>query len=342
MSYARLAFVVGFVICGVCALAVPAVSHAEPKSLAQLVRDAHARFKSNRSGAPADYIPQLASVPPELFAVAIVTTQGETYVAGDSDYTFSIQSVSKPFTAALVMQEQGDAAILEKIGVEPTGLAFNSIAATQQLPSVTGNPLVNAGAIATVSLIQAENAEQRFEKISAFFARLSASQLHVLEPVYASEANHNQRNRALAYILDVAKPKRIYADPLEAVAVYTRQCALGVNVKQLAIMGATLANAGDNPITKQHVLERRYVSKVLALMLMAGFYNDSGRWAFTTGLPAKTGVGGGIVAVVPGRFAIAAFSPRIDPATGSSVRAALAIRYIAEQLDLNIFDSQLR
>lgn len=313
-----------------------AQAHPSSSSLAQVVSAAHEKFKGNRDGAPADYIPELANVPAELFGVAIVTARGETYVAGDVDYAFTIQSVSKPFTAALVMQEKGEQAIADKVGVEPTGLPFNSILATQVLAPVSVNPLVNSGAIATVSLIEAETREDRFDSILGFFDRLSASKLSVIEGVYASEAATNQRNRAHGYILSVSD--RIYSDPMDAVDVYTRQCAIGVTAKQLAVMGATLANGGVNPLSKERVLDSKYVPKVLAIMMMAGFYDESGKWAFTAGLPAKTGVGGGIVAVVPGKLAIVGFSPRVNTA-GNSVRAALAIEHIASQLGLNVFGS---
>jgi glutaminase len=309
------------------------LSHA---SLQNAVLQAYEEFKDVTDGAPADYIPELAKVPAELFGVAIVTARGDVYVAGDVDYPFTIQSVSKPFTAALVMQEQGAAAIVDKVGVEPTGLPFNSILATQVLKNVSANPLVNSGAIATVSLVQADSAPARFHKIYSFFEQLSANKLTVIEDVYASEAATNQRNRAHAYILSVNA--RIYSDPMEAVDVYTRQCSIGVTAKQLAAMGATLANAGVNPLSKKRVLDSKYVPKVLAIMMMAGFYNESGAWAYTAGLPAKTGVGGGIVAVVPGKLAIAAFSPRVNEA-GNSVRAAKAIEYITQMLDLNLFGS---
>jgi glutaminase len=304
--------------------------------LAQLVETAHELFKDNQEGAPADYIPELAKVPADLFGVAIVTARGETFVSGDVDYAFTIQSVSKPFTAALVMQESGEQTIADKIGVEPTGLPFNSVLATQILPAVSVNPLVNSGAIASVSLVEASDASQRFGKILGFFEALSASKLKIIEDVYKSEAATNQRNRAHAYILDASD--RIYSDPMEAVDVYTRQCSIGITAKQLAVMGGTLANGGINPITKKRVLDGKYVPKVLAIMMMAGFYNESGKWAFTAGLPAKTGVGGGIVAVVPGKLAIVGFSPRVNEA-GNSVRAAKAIEYIADQLGVNVFGS---
>jgi glutaminase len=269
--------------------------------------------------------------------VAIVTARGDVYTAGDVDYAFTIQSVSKPFTAALVMQEQGSAGVIvDKIGVEPTGLPFNSVLATQIHKPVSVNPLVNSGAIAAVSLVRADNAQQRFDKIMSFFEALAGDKLTVIEDVYRSEAATNQRNRAHAYLLYVND--RIYAEPMEAVDVYTRQCSIGVTAKQLAVMGATLANSGVNPITQRRVLDPRYVPKVLALMMMAGFYDESGLWAYTAGLPAKTGVGGGIVAIVPQKMAIVGFSPRVNQA-GNSVRAMKAIEYISDQLGVGVFGS---
>jgi len=305
--------------------------------LNRVVQEAHERFKDVKDGANADYIPELAKVPSELFGVAIVTARGDVYAAGDVDYAFSIQSVSKPFTAGLVMQQHGDAqVVMDKIGVEPTGLQFNSILATQVIPQVSVNPLVNSGAIASVSLVKADNATERFDTIMGYFESLAGAKLSVIEDVYQSEAATNQRNRAHAYILFASD--RIYSDPMEAVDVYTRQCSIGVTAKQLAVMGATLANRGINPITGVRVLETSYVPKVLALMMMAGFYNESGLWAYTAGLPAKTGVGGGIVAIVPGKMAIVGFSPRVNDA-GNSVRAMKAIEYITDELGVNLFGS---
>jgi glutaminase len=306
------------------------------ESLQKVMQEAYLKFKDVKDGATADYIPELAKVPADLFGVAIVTTKGEVFTIGDVDYAFSIQSVSKPFTAALVMQQQGAQAIADKIGLEPTGQKFNSILATQILPQVSVNPLVNSGAIASVSMVQAKNADERFNTILNFFNDLSGAKLSVIEDVYKSEAATNQRNRAHGYIL--AASDRIYSDPMEAVDIYTKQCSIGVTAKQLAVMGATLANGGVNPLTGKRIIDSKYVPKVLALMMTAGFYNESGKWAFTAGLPAKTGVGGGIVAVVPGEMAIVGFSPRVNDA-GNSVRAMKAIEYISGQLGLNIFGS---
>jgi len=325
-----------------CAILVATPSIAEQalpsaQVLGRVVQEAHARFKDDTNGANADYIPELAKVPSELFGVVIVTARGDVYAAGDVDYAFSIQSVSKPFTAGLVMQQHGSAGVIpDKIGVEPTGQKFNSILATQVIPQVSVNPLVNSGAIASVSMVQADNAGQRFDIIMGFFERLAGEKLRVIEDVYQSEAATNQRNRAHGYILSASE--RIYSDPMEAVDVYTRQCSIGVTATQLAVMGATLANRGVNPVTGLRVLDTEYVPKVLALMMMAGFYNESGAWAYAAGLPAKTGVGGGIVAIVPGRMAIVGFSPRVNDA-GNSVRAMKAIEYITDELGLNLFGS---
>jgi glutaminase len=300
------------------------------------VQEAYDKFKDVKDGANANYIPELDKVPSDLFGVAIVTAKGEIYAAGDVDYAFSIQSVSKPFTAALVMQQQGADAVARQIGVEPTGLKFNSIIATQLIPQVSVNPLVNSGAIAAVSMVKAASAEARFDTILDWFNQLSAAKLSVIEDVYKSEAATNQRNRAHAYIL--AASERIYSEPMDATDVYTRQCSIGVTAKQLAVMGATLANGGSNPVSGQRVLDPQYVPKVLSIMLTAGFYNESGIWSYTAGLPAKTGVGGGIVAVVPGQMAIVGFSPRLNEA-GNSIRAMRAIQSISEKLGLSIFGS---
>src|SRR5262245_24428481 len=238
--------------------------------LSRALQGAYDKFKDVKEGANADYIPELAKVPSELFGVAIITARGDIYTAGDVDYAFTIQSISKPFTAALVMQQEGRAeAIAEKIGVEPTGLPFNSILATQILKPVSVNALVNSGAIASVSMVKAKDSAERFNKIFTFFEKLAGDKLTVIEDVYKSEAATNQRNRAHAYILFVSD--RIYSDPMEAVDVYTRQCSIGVTAKQLGVMGATLANSGVNPITGERVIDARYVPKVLAIMMMNGF-----------------------------------------------------------------------
>ena len=307
---------------------------ADLDALQKLVDEAHAKFKDLDEGKNADYIPILATVPSELFGIAIVTADGDVVTAGDVDYPFSIQSVSKPFTMALVMEEQGIDAIFDKIGVEPTGMPFNSIVAIELNPRRSINPLVNAGAIAAVSMIEAKDADERWQKLLDGYSAYAGEELELIDEVYVSEAETNYRNRAIANLLYAYD--RLYSEPMEATDVYTKQCSVGVTALQLAFMGATLANGGVNPKTGERVLRENFVDEVLAVMLMAGFYDESGEWAYHTGLPAKTGVGGGIVAVVPGTMAIAAFSPRLNEA-GNSVRAMRAIDSIAEKLDDNIF-----
>jgi glutaminase len=307
-----------------------------PADLQGAVNEAYAKFKDDTSGKNADYIPYLASVPSNLFAVVIVTTDGQIYSAGDTNYLFSIQSCSKVFTLCQVMEESGPDAVLNKIGVEPTGMPFNSIVALGLYNNRAVNPLVNAGAMAAVSMIKADNAEDRWNKILAYQSKFAGEPLHLIDEVYKSESDTNFRNRGIAWIL--YNNGNLFCDPPEATDVYTRECSIGVSTRELAIMGATLADGGVNPITKERCIESKYVPRVLAVMMMAGFYDESGRWAYRAGLPAKTGVGGGIVAIVPGKMAIVGFAPPLDVA-GNSVRATEAIDYIVDKLDLDIFGS---
>lgn len=299
-----------------------------------VVREAFDKFKSDTSGKNADYIPFLAQVDSKMFGVAIVTTDNQVISMGEVDYKFSIQSISKVYTLALAMDELGPERVFERIGSEPTGRAFNSPVAVVDMPTHTANPYVNAGAIATTSLISAKNADEKWNKILAFYGKAAGEKLSLIDEVYKSEAATNTGNKALSMLL--AKYERIYSDPFESVDVYTKQCSVGVNVIQLARMGATLANNGVNPVTGERVIKAENVPYILSTMIMAGLYDGSGGWAWKVGLPAKSGVGGGIVAVVPGKGAIAVFSPRLDDA-GNSVKAQRVIEYVAQKLDLNVF-----
>jgi glutaminase len=298
------------------------------------VDEAYARFRSDTSGKNADYIPYLAQVDPKLFGIAVVSTDNQNYSVGDATYAFSIQSISKVFTLALAMEELGPDKVFERIGCEPTGRPFNSVDAVVDMPTHTGNPLVNAGAIATTSLIAGNNADEKWKKILAFYGKAAGEKLSLIEDVYKSEAATNQGNRALAALL--LKYQRIYSDPVEAVDIYTKACSVGVNVKQLAQMGGTLANNGVNPVTGERVIKADNVPHILAAMTMAGLYDGSGGWAWRVGLPAKSGVGGGILSVAPGKGGIAAFAPRLDEA-GNSVKAQKVITYVADKLDMNLF-----
>jgi len=299
-----------------------------------VVREAYDKFRSDTSGKNADYIPYLAQVDSKLFGVAVVTTDNQTFSLGDIDYSFSIQSISKVFTAALAMEELGADKVFQRIGNEPTGRAFNSVNAVVDMPTHTGNPLVNAGAIATTSLISGQNANEKWNKILNFYGKVAGEKLALIDQVYKSEAATNAGNKALSMLL--AKYDRIYADPFESVDIYTKQCSVGVNVVQLARMGATLANNGVNPKTGEKVIKSEDVPYILSVMMMAGLYDGSGGWAWHVGLPAKSGVGGGIVAIAPGKGAIAVFGPRLDEA-GNSVKAQRVIEYVARKLDYNLF-----
>jgi glutaminase len=299
-----------------------------------IVTEAYNKFRSDTSGKNADYIRYLAQVDSRLFGVAIVTTDNQVFTLGNINYSFSMQSISKVFTLTMAMEEIGPDKVFDRVGSEPTGRAFNSVFAVADMPSHTGNPFVNAGAIATTSLISGKNADEKWNKILNFYSRAAGEKLTLIDEVYKSEAATNTGNKALSMLL--AKYERIYADPFESVDVYTKQCSVGVNVAQLARMGATLANSGKNPLTGEQVIKADDVPYILSTMTMAGLYDGSGGWAWHVGLPAKSGVGGGIVAVVPGKGAIAVFSPRLDEA-GNSVKAQKVIEHVARKPDLNLF-----
>jgi glutaminase len=300
------------------------------------VNEAYEQFRADTSGRNADYIPALAKVDSKLFGIAVVTTDNRNHTVGDVTAPFSIQSVSKVFSLALAMEEVGADKVFEKVGSEASGRPFNSVSAVVDMPTQTSNPLVNAGAIATVSLISG-NAADKWTKILAFYSRAAGERLTMMQDIYESEAATNQGNRALAALL--LKYERIYADPLESVDVYTKQCSVGVNARQLAVMGATLANNGVNPVTGERVIRAENVPEILSAMSTAGLYDSSGGWSWHVGLPAKSGVGGGIVAVVPGKGAIAVFAPPLDEA-GNSVKAQKVISYVARKLDYNVFSPQ--
>jgi glutaminase len=329
-----------FVVTSFAATLLPAVGQkaspvAPPKAQVEaVVREAYDKFRSDTSGKNADYIPFLAQVDSKMFGVAVVSTDNQVFSVGEINYAFSIQSISKVYTLALAMEELGAARVFERIGSEPTGRAFNSVNGVVEMPTHTGNPLVNAGAIATTSLIAGKDANDKWNKILNFYSRAAGEKLTLIDEVYKSEAATNAGNKALSMLL--AKYERIYADPFESVDIYTKQCSVGVNVIQLARMGATLANNGKNPVTGEQIIKPEYVPYILSTMTMAGLYDGSGGWAWKVGLPAKSGVGGGIVAVVPGKGAIAVFSPRLDEA-GNSVKAQKVIEYVAEKLDYNLF-----
>src|SRR6201993_160128 len=302
--------------------------------VAAVIQEAYDKFKNDSNGKNADYIPYLAQVDPKLFGIAIVTTDNQILSMGDVNYSFSIQSISKVYTLALAMKELGADAVFKKVGSEPTGRPFNSPLAVVDMPTHTANPLVNAGAIATTSLISGKDAQEKWSKILDFYDKAAGEKRSLIDEVYKSEAATNPGNKALSMLL--AKYDRIYADPFESVDIYTKQCSVGVNATQLARMGAMLANNGVNPATGEQVIQSEQIPHILSTMMMAGLYDGSGGWAWQVGLPAKSGGGGGIVAIVPGKGAIAVFAPPLDQA-GNSVKAQEVIEYVADKLSYNLY-----
>jgi len=302
------------------------------------VDNAYQQYRNLKEGKNADYIPALAKVDPNLFGIALVTVDGKVITAGDVKTEVSIQSISKVFTMAQVIQEQGLDSIEKRIGVDATGARFNSIIAVEGVRTVVGtgapemNPLVNPGAISATSMVSGANADEVWKKIIGVHNDFAGRQLSVLQDVYKSEADTNQRNQAIgALMLAYGYIKDNWQ---QAVDLYTRQCSIGVNARDLATMAATLAAGGRNPVTGKQVIDADKVPGVLAVMATAGLYDDSGKWFYHTGLPAKSGVGGGLIAVSPGKFGIAVVSPPLDDA-GNSVRAQRAITLISNQLGGN-------
>ena len=296
------------------------------------VNEAYERYKGLNEGANADYIPALAQVPSTFFGIAVAGRDGQVHEAGDARELFSIQSISKVFTAALVMQESGSQRIEDSVGVDATGQVFNSINAVEQYRGKEMNPFVNPGAIATVGNVTGSSPDEVWRKILQFHSDFAGRQLEVNQPVYRSESDTNHRNRAISALMSAYE--RFPMDPAVAVDLYTRQCSINVSAHDLAIMGATLAFGGRNPVTGKQVLDSAHVPGLLAIMSTAGMYDDSGKWLFHTGLPTKSGVGGGLVGVSPGKFGIGTFAPPLD-AAGNSVRGQRAITDIVRALGGN-------
>jgi glutaminase len=302
------------------------------------VNNAFNQFKALKEGKNADYIPALAKVDPNLFGIVLITTDGKVFSAGDIKTEVSIQSISKVFTMAQVIQEQGLDSVEKRIGVDATGARFNSIIAVEAVKTVVGtgapemNPLVNPGAISATSMVTGASSDAVWKKIIGIHNDFAGRQLTVLQDVYKSESDTNQRNQAIGALM--LAYGYIKSNWPQAVDLYTRQCSIGVNAKDLAEMAATLANSGKNPVTGKQVMDAGKVPGVLAVMATAGLYDDSGKWLYHTGLPAKSGVGGGIIAVSPGKFGIAVISPPLDDA-GNSVRAQRAITAISNTLGGN-------
>ena len=320
----------------VLALAAPLAPAQTPAEIQSALDAAYAKYKGLQEGKNADYIPALAKVDPNIYGIALVTADGKVYTAGDVKSEVSIQSISKVFTMAKVIEESGPDAIEKTIGVDATGMRFNSIVAVELAQKALGgpeiNPLVNPGAITATSMVKGATRDEIWKSLLGFYSEFAGRPLSVNQEVFKSESDTNQRNQAIGYLMYAYE--FIKSEPMRATDIYTEQCSVNVNARDLAVMAGTLANGGKNPVTGKQVMQAGHVPNVLAVMATAGLYDDSGKWLYHTGLPGKSGVGGGLIAVSPGKFGIAVVSPPLDEA-GNSVRAQKAIADVSNALGGN-------
>jgi glutaminase len=308
-----------------------------PRQAQGAVDEAYRLYRSEASGENSQTYPALARVPAGLFGICVAGISGRIYRAGDAGHEFTIMSVAKPFVFALVCEMLGVEEVRQKLGVNATGLAFDSLASVERSADGRSNPMVNAGAIAATSLVRSDSSATKWLFLTDGLSRFAGRDLTLSEEVYASASATNHRNRAIANLL--ASRGRIYCDPAEAVDLYTRQSCLLTSAEDLAVMGATLADGGVNPVTGLRVVTPAVCQHVLAVMATAGMYETSGDWLFDVGVPGKSGIGGGIVAVSPGKGGLGTFSPLLDRA-GNSVRGQLAARHLSRTLGLSLFASK--
>jgi len=319
-------------------IATVSTGHLPPVDCVQkLTEETYEKFRHTDSGENADYIPALAEVSPKLFGICLAEVSGELHEVGDTMVEFSIQSVSKPFVFGLICQSIGEDAAREHLGANSTGLPFNSVLAIERSDDGTTNPMVNAGAIAASSLAPGTNAAEKWQFLRDGLSRFAGRQLEIDQRVYESEMATNQRNQGIAGLL--RSYQKVFCDPAEATDIYTRQCSLNVTTRDLAVMAATLANGGVNPRTGVSVIDPIHCQHVLAVMVTAGLYENSGDWLYETGLPGKSGVSGGMITVSPGKVGMATFSPPLDEA-GNSTRGQLCARHLSARLGLNLFASR--
>jgi glutaminase len=309
------------------------------EEIQKIVSTGYKRFRHVDEGHVADYIPALAEASPEAFGVAVAGVHGRVFAIGDSEQEFTIQSISKLFVFALVCNALGPAQARHKLGVNSTGMPFDSVMGIELNEDRTMNPMVNAGALATTSLVPGATPEEKFEHIAAGLSVFAGRPLAVDEEVYASEAATNDRNRGIAHLL--SGYGRMYCDPDVATDIYTRQCSLRVSARDLAVMGATLADGGVNPLTGERAISSGSCRRVLPVLATAGLYERSGDWLYDVGLPGKSGVSGGLVTVSPGKGGVGTYSPPLDDA-GNSVRGQRMTTYLSERLGLNLFASSPR
>lgn len=302
------------------------------------VEEAYNECRNIRGGENAHYIPYLANIDPELFGISLTLTDGTVFNTGDTEYKFGIESVSKVLTAILVLRQSGAEAVLSKIGADATGLPFSSILAILMENDHPSTPLVNAGAITACSMVEpVGDSWGKWEAIINNFTDLCGSPAQVIDELYKSESETNFNNRSIAWLLK--NYNRIYDDPDMSLDLYTRQCSVGITASQLSACAATIANYGVNSLSNKEIFDGSLTPKITSLIATVGFYQTTGDWLYTSGIPAKSGVGGGVLGVMPGLFGIASFAPPLDPA-GNSVRAQAAIKSIMHKLDLNIFAAQ--
>jgi glutaminase len=301
------------------------------------VVDAYDRYRSNTDGAVSEVYPALARVSVDLFGICVVAASGHISTAGDADHEFAIMSVSKPFVFALVCQALGADVVRDRLGVNATGLQFNSLEAVERSADGRTNPMVNSGAIATTSLVPGASSDARWRTIHEGLSRFAGRELPLNDDVYTSATATNFRNQGIASLL--RSRERIYIDSAEATDLYTRQCALNVSARDLAVMGATLADGGVNPLTGERVVSPATCHYALAVMATAGLYETSGDWLYDVGLPGKSGIGGGIVTAAPGKGGVGTFAPRLD-AAGNSVKGQLVARFLSQRLGLDLFVSR--
>jgi glutaminase len=307
-----------------------------PQRIRELLDEAHRRYRANSEGQCSQVYPALALVRPDLFGVCVAGTNGSTYLAGDARHNFAIMSVSKPFLFALVCQALGPEQTRRKIGVNATGQPFNSATAVDQSPDGRTNPMVNSGALAVTSQVPGSSAEARWRFIRDGLSRFAGRELTIDTEIYACASQTHHRNQGIAWLLHGLG--RLGADPVLAIDLYTRQCALNVSATDLAVMAATLADGGLNPLSGVRVVDAEVCHYTLAVMATAGMYETSGDWLYDVGVPGKSGIGGGIVAVAPGKGGLGTFAPLLD-AAGNSVKGQLAARFLSRQLGMSLFIS---
>lgn len=306
-----------------------------PSAVKQAVEEAYAECKDIKGGKNADYIPFLANINPDLFGLSVTLTDGAVIDMGDTEYVFGVESISKVFTAILILKQYGPQKVLEAIGADSTGLPFNSIFAILLEKDHPSTPLVNAGAISACSMVQPQgDSDAKWNAIIDNFTLLCGSRPEVLAELYESESQTNFLNRSIAWLLK--SYNRIYDDVPMSLDLYTRQCSLGVTSRMLSTCASIIANNGVNPLNGQIAFEKELTPKITSMISTVGFYQTTGDWLYRAGIPAKSGVGGGVLGVLPGVMGIAAFAPPLDEA-GNSVKAQAAVEAVMKKLDLNIF-----